>query len=278
MLEIILNKIGRASLLGVKKIHHLRNIIGVNANPTTVFVCGVQRSGTNMIMDVLERNLDTDLYHEWNNVAYNAYSLRSDAVLEELRGQSHAPFIVFKALLEMHKLGELLDTFSPAKGLWIVRDFNDTVRSHAKLWRGCKEQIADILQDQTSAGWRGLGLSQKTLGIMNEHYSSEMSLESAIALFWYFRNTLYFDQGFDTDDRVTIIRYEEFVRNPQLGVAHMSTTLGLKASNFMTRNVHSKSINRKINEDISPEIRMLCESMLQRLNESAKKTNLSRKN
>jgi len=275
LLENVLNKIGKASLLGVKKIHHLRNIIDDNANPITVFVCGAQRSGTNMIMNVLERSLDTDLYHEWNNEAYIAYSLRSDAVLKELRKKSHAPFIVFKALLEMHKLGELLDTFSPAKGLWIVRDFNDTVRSHAKLWRGCKEQIADILQDQTSAGWRGLGLSQKTLSVINEYYSSEMSLESSIALFWYFRNTLYFDQGFDTDDRVSIIRYEEFVRNPQLGAAHMSTTLGFKASNFMTRNVHSKSINRKINENISPEIRILCESMLQRLNESAKNKSIS---
>ncbi len=265
-----MNRINRKSLLGAKKIHHLRNLIGNNTSPTTVFICGAQRSGTNMFMEVLERNFDTDLYHEWNIKAYNAYSLRSDPVLKELKEKSLAPFVVFKALLEMHRLGELLDTFSPAKALWIVRDFNDTVRSHAKLWRGCKEQIAHILQDQTSAEWRGLGLSQDTLHIINEHYSPDMSIESAIALFWYFRNTLYFDQGFDTDDRVTVIRYEEFVRNPQIGAQLMAAALGFKASEFMTKNVHGKSINRSINEEISPDIRALCESMLEQLDKNTK--------
>ena len=56
--------------------------------PLTLLVAGVQRSGTNMVMDVLERSLETDVYHERDPRAFDNYEMRPLEVIRGLRARS----------------------------------------------------------------------------------------------------------------------------------------------------------------------------------------------
>ena len=84
---------------------------------TVVFVAGVQRSGTNMITDVLRRSVETDVYHETDPRAFEDYEMRPLSVIRNLVDQSPARVIVFKCLCELQDLRQLLDAFPSALAL-----------------------------------------------------------------------------------------------------------------------------------------------------------------
>lgn len=63
------------------------------------FVTGVQRSGTNMVMDLFEADMGTEVFHETDSRAFHNYELRSFDVLSRLVDETAAPITIFKALL-----------------------------------------------------------------------------------------------------------------------------------------------------------------------------------
>ena len=62
-----------------------------------LFVGGVQRSGTEMMMAVLERSPETRGYHESDPRAFCEYQMRDLAVIRELVDPTHAPVVVLKS-------------------------------------------------------------------------------------------------------------------------------------------------------------------------------------
>ena len=63
----------------------------------TIFLAGMQRSGTNMLMEVLERSLATQVIHERDPRAFDNYLMRPPEVIAALRARSRAPVFVTKA-------------------------------------------------------------------------------------------------------------------------------------------------------------------------------------
>jgi hypothetical protein len=254
----------RSLLLGKRVVQTLRNLGGPPPKKKVVFVGGVQRSGTNMIMDVLERSFETDVYHERDPRAFHEFEMRPPEVVYRLVEASNARFVVIKALCELQHLEALMSEFAPAMVLWMVRDYADTVNSHLRKWSGCPAAIGRIVSDREAAGWRGRGMSDTTHHVVTELYHPTMNDASAVALFWYFRNVLFFEQGFDTNDRVLAIRYESFVSDPERQCRRVFRFLGLDYSPRVIRKVFAGSIGTRGTPEIEPPIRDLCESLLAR--------------
>ena len=229
-----------------------------------VFVGGIQRSGTNMIMNVLERSYQTDVYHENDPDAFDAYELRPPTVIRRLVDASPAPTVVFKALCELQDMRALKTEFAPSKAIWMVRNYDDMINSHLRNWRGCPARIANIVTDRDSAGWRGRGMSDDTHALVASLHHTDMSDASAVALFWYFRNILFFEQDLDKDETVMAARYESLVTDPDREFARVFDFLGLDYSNFVARKVFASSVRKNPPPDIEPRIRALCESLTDR--------------
>ena len=88
----------------------LRQRLGQGLPRTHVFVAGQQRSGTNMLMEVLEWSPYTDVYHETDPRAFTpGYEMRETAVIQDLARASRAPFFIVKSLCELDRLRSLLD-------------------------------------------------------------------------------------------------------------------------------------------------------------------------
>jgi hypothetical protein len=236
--------------------------------PTCVFVSGVGRSGTNMLMDILETSYETDVFHERDPRAFEKFIMRPAGVIHSLVQHSHAPVVIVKALLDADRLDTLLEDFAPAKVLWMVRFYGDSVNSHLKHWPGGRNEIENVLRDRKAAGWRAAGMTDETFRVLREHYRPEMTSASAHALFWYYRNQLFFDQQLDRSDRVFVAEYERLVSEPHY-LDRVASFMSITATERMRRIAHRESVRKDPFPDIAPHIRDLCEAMQARLSLAA---------
>jgi len=228
-----------------------------------VFVAGMQRSGTNMLMDRLDRSYLTDVYHERDPRAFDNYRMRDRAVIRQLVERSRAPTFVIKALCELEQLSELMTEFAPAKTVWIVRDYRDAVRSALISFGNFTKQVARIAADRHVDDWRARGMSDATHALVRQLWHPEMSEASAAALLWYFRNVLFFEQAFDRDPRVRLVSYERLVQEPEQECASIFGFLGVSYSKEITRGVFASSIRHKPVSGIDPAVAQLCEGLAQ---------------
>jgi hypothetical protein len=246
---------------------HLR-ALGHPAAPTrVVFLAGVQRSGTNMVMDVFERSAETDVYHESDPRAFDAFELRPRHVLHDLVRSSPARHVVFKALCELQDLRALLDDFAPARSVWILRRLEDVVNSHLVLWTGMPRYLAAIVEDRNGALWRGRGMSDETHALVKTLNHPAIANASACALFWYFRNVLFFEQALERDGRVIAVRYESLVTDPASEFARIFEFLDLPYTAAAFRKVSAGSVRKRPAPEIDPAIREVCDGLAARFDQ-----------
>ena len=242
-----------------------QRVVRPGAPPITVFVLGVQRSGTNMLLNVFERSWQTEVLRDYDARVYQDYRVRDLERLARIRQRTRARALVLKAQHDTDRARELIGSFEPARGIWNYRHFDDSVRSIVKIWPGSRNDLDELIQDPGRAGWRGLGMTPATLAIVKEHYRKGMTDASANALFWYYRNQLLFDLGLERDARVLVMRYEDLTRQPRATLERVGSFLRIDVTERMQRVVRPEPTKRGSELDILPDVRALCEVMLARL-------------
>jgi len=131
-----------------------------------VLVAGMQRSGTNLLMDILDANADTRVFHETDPRAFERYEMRDLAVIRRLAQHCPAPVFVIKALCELDRIKDLMDAFRPAKTVWVVRDWRDSVNSALKSFGNFVPQWNRLARGDAS-DWRGRGMSAATRELLD---------------------------------------------------------------------------------------------------------------
>ena len=230
-----------------------------------VFVTGVPRSGTNMVLDLLARSAETEVFFEHDRRIFDRFSHVSDEALLRYAQCSPAPCVVFKSLLDSQRQRHLLDLFEDAVALWLFRSCDDVVRSNVTRWPGVRNRIDEILEEPVLGGWRGAGMSDATLASLRSVYTPELSDEAANALFWYLRNQLFFDQELDKDARVLLLKYEAMVRDPAYLTGLICNHVGIPYKPALHGFVHARSVTEDQLSEIPGDIRALCDGMGTRL-------------
>lgn len=229
-----------------------------------VFVAGMQRSGTNLLMDVLEASAATQVFHETDPRAFERYEMRDPAVIRELAANCPAPVFVIKALCELDRLRAMMDDFAPARSLWVVRDWRDSVHSAIKSFGNFVPQWKRLAHGEAN-GWRGRGMSDATRELLAVLYRPDASEAEGAAIMWYYRNVLFFEQKLDTDPRVRLVFYEDLVRNPGPEVAAIYGALGLQGFHAgIAQRIHARSVKHHSPADIAPAVAALCDDLLAR--------------
>jgi hypothetical protein len=231
----------------------------------TLLVAGVQRSGTNMLMNALERSVETDVHYESDARAFDNYSMRELDLILGLREKSRAPVFVIKCLLELHKLGSLLDHLAPARAIWMLRDYNDVVNSMMVAFpKHCREihRVAAVRED---AGWWGAGLADDVYALVQDAVDRGISEPDCSALIWYIRNRLFFDTGLDQDPRVKLISYERLTTEPERYLPKICKFAGITYRSALGARIHVRSIRRRPPPSLSPDIKEASEALFARL-------------
>jgi hypothetical protein len=238
------------------------------------FVAGVQRSGTNMLMDVLEQSLSTDVYHERDPRAFERYEMRDIETIARLHASCQAPHFVIKSLCELQRLSDLKQRFPGAKIVWIVRHYNDTVNSMLISFPNFGKQIQRLARDKASDGWRGEGMSDDTQALLKRYAHPEMNEATGAALMWYLRNVLFFEQGLDQSKDLILVSYERLVSSPESEFRRIFDFVGIPYSPWHSRKVVASSIRKREPPDIEPKVQQECEHLLQAFHKLIKKPSI----
>lgn len=235
-----------------------------------VFVAGVQRSGTNMLTGLFQNSLETEVYNENDSRAYSDFELRGDEVLRGISARARAPCIVFKTLCDLDRLPALLEIFAPAKLVWLLRHYTDVANSMLVSFKSVPMTVQRVVREGEGAGWWGRGLSSRTRETLQQHAARDLNDPSLAALLWYLRNVLYFEEGWQKDSRALLIRYEDLVRNPSEQGRLLFEFCGLRFAGRAVRDVHARSIKRRIAPALDAEVTALCDDLLARFDETLK--------
>lgn len=244
----------------------VRQRLGPSMPRTHVFVAGMQRSGTNMLMEMLDWNRHTDVYHETDPRAFTPqFEMRAPDVIHDLARRSPAPFFVIKSLCELDRIGLLLNDFAPAKAIWIVRDFHDSGRSAVRSFANFVPQLRRLAKDKTAAAWRGRGMSNETQELLRDIAELELSELDGAAMMWYYRNVLFFELGFDRDERVMPVYYDDLVQRPAETISKLADFIGLPdCTSRMKRHVHASTLRRHNQMALRTEVDMVCAALMNR--------------
>jgi hypothetical protein len=175
------------------------------------------------------------------------------------------PCIVIKALSESHKISRLMTYFSHSSAIWVFRHYDQVIASNMARWPGGTNKLHEIVEAREHGEWRTAGMTDETYQNIRNYYRPDLSVASSQALFWYYRNQLFYDQQFEDDPRVLLMRYETITENPVCESKKLADFLGIRLSHRAVRHVFSESAKRRLDLDVEPRIRALCEEMLARL-------------
>ena len=233
-----------------------------------VFVVGLQRSGTNMLVRGLERSPEFEVRNENDAEAFDRFHLRPDPVIRALVERSGHAYVLFKPLIDSHRTNELLDglgTPSPGRAIWAYRDVDGRVRSAvAKFGDSNLQALRQIAAGDTGI-WQAGGLSAERLSLIRSFDLGAMTPESGAALFWMLRNQLFFDLALDRRADVMLASYGETVDDPEAAVRRVCAFLGFPYRPELSAHVDRRAAGARPALDLDARVRELSTELEQRL-------------
>lgn len=238
---------------------------------TLLLIFGCQRSGTTLMTKIFEKDWQVKVYPEHSKLSavdqLDGLRLNPLPDIRQELSKDRYPLVVMKPLVESQNAHNLLDYFSDAYSLWMFRHYKDVAASNLKrfgIGNGIKN-LRFIATDRVS-NWRVDNLPEYVRRLVREHFSESMDPYDAAALFWYVRNTLFFDQQLDHHPRVKLCHYADLVRFP---VESMQSVYSYVHQPYpgdqVVADVHSTSIGKGQHNELSVEIEELCNQMWVRL-------------
>ncbi len=237
-----------------------------------VYVVGVQRSGTNLVVRHLRDYPAVEAHNENSRAAFDRFQLKPDATISDLIRRSRHQFIVLKPLCDSHRTDDLLDGIesdTDARAIWVYRSFDARARSAvAKFGSSNRDVLAAGAAGAWDQTWQLSGVSPANRAFVESLDFTSMSAESGAALFWYLRNSLFFDLGLDQRDDVFLVSYDRLVANPDSGFASIDRFLELEDADPL-ESEEIRSLKQAAPLEIDPSVRQRCEALQQRLDEAA---------
>ncbi|MBV8692586.1 MAG: hypothetical protein JOY57_13060 [Actinobacteria bacterium] len=233
---------------------------------TPVWLVGVQRSSTNMVVQGLTASPAFEVHNENDRRAFEHFRLRPDPVVRAIILSSRHRYVLFKPLCDSHRVDELLTlgTPMPGRAIWAYRNVDDRVRSALAKFGDNNLQVLRQIADGTGTGrWQAQRVSTANLELIKSFDYDRMTPASAAALFWVMRNSLYFDLGLDRRDDVLLSSYDALVADPAAAMRQLCTFLGMEWDPRLVAHVEERP--RVAELEIDPRVRAACRELSERL-------------
>ena len=239
-----------------------------------VYVVGLQRSGTNMVVRGLEASPEFEVHNENDRRLFLRYRLRSDDVVRSTVEASRHAFVLMKPLCDSHRVGDLLDglgTTQSGRALWTYRSVDGRARSaQAKFGDVSRTVLGEIARGQRLDRWQAQRLSDTSLSLLRSFDYDELSPESASALLWYVRNALYFELGLDRRSDTMLVSYDALVADPIGTMRPICAFLGLSYTSRLVDHIDQRSVDGAPPLELDPRVRRHCDELQQRLDSAAR--------
>jgi hypothetical protein len=259
-----LNPLDRAAMAATKwswRLTHRSRPDGAAA----VFLVGLQRSGTNMLVRGLERAPEFEVYNENHSAAFWRFRLRPDPLIRRLIDSSRHPYVLLKPLCDTHRTPELLDelgTRLPGRALWAYRSVDGRTRSAlAKFGDANLRVLGQIAAGGGQDRWEAQRLSPDSLELVASFDWAATSAASAAALFWYVRNRLYFELGLAHRPDVLLVSYDAMIHDPAAEMRRICAFLDFPYQARLTAHIAPRHPAQPEPLEIDPRIRARCDEL-----------------
>ncbi|MCU1451669.1 MAG: hypothetical protein JWP02_3839 [Acidimicrobiales bacterium] len=233
-----------------------------------VWLVGVQRSGTNMVVRGLEASPEVEVHNENDGKAFERFRLRPDPAVRDLVLRSRHRYVLFKPLCDSHRIDDLLalDTPTPGRAIWAYRGVDGRVRSAlAKFGDTNLRVLTDIAAGRGLDRWQAQRLSGESLELIRSFDWSAMSPASGAAFFWYVRNILFFELGLDRRADVLLAGYDALVADPAAGTRALASFLGLAWHPGLAAHIERRDAPTPPPLDLDARVRQRCQELQERL-------------
>lgn len=233
-----------------------------------VYVVGLQRSGTNMLLRGLDVAPFVEVRNENDRTLFSRFRLRSDDVLRRVVTASQHEVVLIKPLCDSQDVGRLLDLpgLPAGRAVWVVRDVDDRARSEVSKFDDASLRALRAVRDGRGATtWQGERLPDGAEALIASFDLETMTADSGAALFWYLRNLLFYDLGLDRRPDVLLFSYDRFVQDPQPQMRALCDHLNLPYSDDLVANVERRASHASRPLDIDPRVRALCDDLRVRM-------------
>ena len=234
-----------------------------------VFLVGVQRSGTNMLVRGLERAPEFEVHNEDDRAAFQRFQLRPDPVIRRLAAESRHPYVLFKPLCDSHRTADLLDGLGtrPAPlALWAYRSVDGRARSAvAKFGDANLRVLRDLAAGGARDRWETQRLSPESLDLVASLDWATMTPASAAALFWYLRNRLFFDLGLAERPDVLLVSYDAMVARPEAEMRRLCAFLDFPYDGRLVAGMAQRAPAGLPPLAVDPRVRARCDELAARL-------------
>jgi hypothetical protein len=228
-----------------------------------VYLVGLQRSGTNMLVRGLDEAPEVEARNENDAAVFRRFRLRGDDVLRGVLARSRHRIVLVKPLCDSHRVASLLDLGFDARALWMWRDPDDRARSEVAKFGDANLRALRAVAAGEAGVWQAGGLSSAAVSLIKTFDLDAMDPHTAAALFWYVRNELYFSLGLDRRTDVLLVSYGALVGDPEATARQVCDFIGLPFRPSFVADVTAGPAREPL--PIDPRVRELCSSLTARL-------------
>ena len=237
-----------------------------------VWVVGLQRSGTNMVMRVLAAMPEVDVCNEDDRRAFDRYRLRDDAVVADVIRRTGHAVVALKPLCDSHRVLELLDGVhvgAPGRAVWVYRSLDGRVRSAtSRFGDHARRALADVAAG-VGTHWQGEGLPDDTVATLAGIDWSTASPATAQAALWWARNKLVVDLGLADRPDVLVVSYDRLVVDPAAEVDRLVRFIGCDPRPSLAAGIAARRPSDLVVPDVDPAVRALAGPVAATLDELA---------
>jgi hypothetical protein len=236
-----------------------------------VYVVGLQRSGTNMLLRGLDSAPEVEVRGENDRKVFSRFKLRPDDVLRSAIVNSRHPIVLVKPLCDSHRVGELLDLpgVPAGRAVWAYRDVDDRARSEvSKFGDSNLQALRRIAEGAADDDWQRGGLDDDAVALIRSFDYERMSPDTAAALFWYVRNGLYFGLRLADRPDVMLSSYDALVADPGGSMRRLCSFIGFPYREELSAHIEVRTTHDRRPLEIDPRVRRLCDDMADRLHQA----------
>lgn len=251
----------------VGKALYARLFLDGHVDRRLIFLMGSNSSGGTTLLRYFDSHIASRVFGEVSPFSIpGKVRLRPADELRDVLNSIEAAFLVAESKAEVQNAAELLRSFPRANVVWIYRNYKDIAVAAAAKFNCQIRNIRKVLQGNPD-DWRAEGVPTHLRDEIENVVSGGLSSVDAAALFWYVRNSLFFEQALAEEDRALLCRFEDVTIEPALILTKIYSRLGVE---FKKRDIrckpHSEWIGVGRNVKLSREIDELCSELAERLN------------
>jgi hypothetical protein len=221
-----------------------------------------------MLTRGLRSSPEFEIYNENSQAAFHRFQLRPDPVIRRLVESSRHSYILFKPLCDSHRVGHLLDLLAPAqpgKAIWMYRSVDGRVRSALGHFGQHNREVLTEIAAGERGSWQAQGLSQESLELISRFDYDQITATSAAALFWYVRNSMYFELGLYGRRDVSLVSYDAMIRDPEESMRALCSFLSFPYAPSLIAHIRRGTPREHEPLKIDPIVRQHCDTLQERL-------------